>query len=74
MLMDRGRQTESDSRRLFQQIVSAGNNLNSILAPFSISIFGGFSVAYCHAHGIVHRDLKAENLLLDKRGNIKIIG
>ncbi|KAI3407707.1 hypothetical protein GPALN_014360 [Globodera pallida] len=53
MLMDRGRQTEAESRRLFQQIVSA--------------------VAYCHAHGIVHRDLKAENLLLDTRGNIKII-
>jgi serine/threonine protein kinase len=52
--MDRGRQTEAESRRLFQQIVSA--------------------VAYCHANGVVHRDLKAENLLLDKRGNIKIIG
>ena len=53
MLMDRGRQTEQESRRLFQQIVSA--------------------VAYCHANGVVHRDLKAENLLLDKKNNIKII-
>jgi len=54
MLMDRGKQTEGESRRLFQQIVSA--------------------VAYCHNKGIVHRDLKAENLLLDKKGNIKLIG
>lgn len=54
MLMDRGKQTEDESRRLFQQIVSA--------------------VAYCHSKGIVHRDLKAENLLLDKKGNIKLIG
>nr|CAD2189428.1 unnamed protein product [Meloidogyne enterolobii] len=53
MLMDGGRQTEVESRRIFQQIVSA--------------------VVYCHASGIVHRDLKAENLLLDKKGNIKII-
>ncbi|KAL7070169.1 hypothetical protein ACQ4LE_010580 [Meloidogyne hapla] len=53
MLMDGGRQTEVESRRIFQQIVSA--------------------VVYCHANGIVHRDLKAENLLLDKKGNIKII-
>lgn len=54
MLMDRGKQTEDETRRLFQQIVAA--------------------VAYCHAKGIVHRDLKAENILLDRNGNIKIIG
>lgn len=30
-------------------------------------------VEYCHSRGVVHRDLKCENLLLDSRGNIKII-
>ncbi|CAH2221028.1 NUAK family SNF1-like kinase 2 [Pelobates cultripes] len=30
------------------------------------------AVQYCHAHGIVHRDLKLENILLDENKNVKI--
>lgn len=31
------------------------------------------ALQHLHTHGLVHRDLKVENLLLDDRGNIKII-
>ena len=30
------------------------------------------AVNYCHLNNVVHRDLKAENLLLDHEGNIKL--
>jgi serine/threonine protein kinase len=29
-------------------------------------------LAYCHEHGVCHRDLRLENLLLDNSGNLKI--
>ena len=32
------------------------------------------AICYCHEQGIIHRDLKLENLLLDLEGNIKVTG
>lgn len=52
-LVEKGRMTELEAKRVFSQIVSAVN--------------------YCHTQGVVHRDLKAENLLLDHNLNIKVL-
>ena len=32
------------------------------------------AMCYTHQMGVVHRDLKLENLVLDKDGNLKITG
>lgn len=29
-------------------------------------------ISYCHAHRVLHRDLKPQNLLIDMEGNIKL--
>ena len=32
-----------------------------------------YALQYCHAHGVVHRDIKLENIMLDEHGDVKLI-
>ncbi|XP_048487957.1 serine/threonine-protein kinase par-1 isoform X3 [Plutella xylostella] len=58
------------SGEIFDHLVSKGR----MPEPEAARAFAQMvaAVGYCHANGIVHRDLKAENLLLDKHMNIKL--
>ncbi|CAM1314792.1 SIK2 (predicted) [Pycnogonum litorale] len=55
---------------IFDHIASHGKMSESMARQKFCQILS--AVEYCHQHHIVHRDLKAENLLLDSNMNIKI--
>ena len=72
---------ENESQLYFVMELCNGGSLaeHVAIAPFSIPVTRGFfkqileGLNYCHECGIVHRDLKLENILLDNDGiNLKI--
>ncbi|GAB7328994.1 hypothetical protein MBLNU13_g00850t1 [Cladosporium sp. NU13] len=55
--------------------VMNGRNGHMGLGPdmvkkFTLQLLEG--TRYCHAHRVLHRDLKPQNLLIDKEGNLKL--
>jgi len=54
----------------------SGNSLESpgfpetLVRSYMQQLLSG--IAYCHAHRVLHRDLKPQNLLIDNRGTIKL--
>ena len=55
---------------IFDYLVSHGRMKDKDARKYFRQILG--AVEYCHKHHIIHRDLKAENLLLDENMNVKV--
>uniref|UniRef100_A0A8B9L129 non-specific serine/threonine protein kinase n=1 Tax=Astyanax mexicanus TaxID=7994 RepID=A0A8B9L129_ASTMX len=66
-LVAHGRMKEKEARAKFRQVCALGYSIKFVSTHRIVS-----AVQYCHQKHIVHRDLKAENLLLDADMNIKI--
>ncbi|CAF4914413.1 unnamed protein product, partial [Rotaria sp. Silwood1] len=55
------------------------DNMLKLFGPFSNNVLQKYTrqivegVAYLHDEGVVHRDIKGKNVMLDKCGNIKLI-
>ena len=57
--------------QMLDYIISHGRLRERSARVFARQI--GSALQYCHANNVVHRDLKIENILISKSGNIKII-
>lgn len=60
-----------DGGQMLDYIIAHGRLRERAARKFARQI--GSALEYCHRNNIVHRDLKIENILISKTGNIKII-
>lgn len=59
-----------DLKKYMESIPRSESLGADIIKKFMLQLVKG--TMYCHSHRIMHRDLKPQNLLIDKEGNLKL--
>jgi serine/threonine protein kinase len=60
-----------DLKKYFDASIPAGEMMDpGLVKSYTYQIFQG--ILFCHQRRVLHRDLKPQNLLIDKNGAIKI--
>ncbi|KAL1832442.1 hypothetical protein DCAR_0102447 [Daucus carota subsp. sativus] len=60
----------AEGGELFAQISRRGKMNESVARRYFQQLIS--ALRFCHANGVAHRDLKPQNLLLDKQGTLKV--
>lgn len=60
-----------DGGQMLDYIISHGKLKELQAQKFFLQLLS--AVSYCHENGIVHRDLKIENVLIDSQGDVKLV-
>ncbi|KXJ14804.1 cyclin-dependent kinase 2 [Exaiptasia diaphana] len=58
-----------DLKKYMDSLPASGMNM-ALVKSYLYQLLSG--IAFCHSHRILHRDLKPQNLLIDKNGAIKL--
>ncbi|KAG7531296.1 hypothetical protein FFLO_04474 [Filobasidium floriforme] len=62
---------DMDLKKYMDTVGNAADGLSDLMVKkFTYQLIKG--LYYCHAHRVLHRDLKPQNLLIDKEGNLKL--
>ena len=59
-----------DHNKDHQQLIQRYNNLREIIDVF---IRVAETIAHAHSRGVIHRDIKPDNIMLDKHGAIRVV-
>lgn len=61
---------DMDLKKYMESIPEGQGMSRNMVKKFMVQLVKG--IYYCHSHRVLHRDLKPQNLLIDKEGSLKV--